>query len=169
MVPVLKGVESGRDALNPPVSTLVGIEDELDGGLHLQLLLQGEQVLLPRTPTLGEQQQLPAGVHLRAQTSSQADIIEINPRNFLCTSSFRRRHSQAKVFEGAARRDAFAPSWPCGTKAPSTRCHESRTGSAARRCTAIREPSPFQTSGVFHRLRQKQRPSDTLGVYALFS
>lgn len=67
VAPVLKSVESGRDALNPPVSTLVGIEDELDGGLHLQLLLQGEKVLLPRTAPLGEDQHLPAGVHLRAE------------------------------------------------------------------------------------------------------
>lgn len=87
VAPVLKSVESSRDALNPPISTLVGIEDELDGRLHFQLPLQGEQVLLPRTPTLGEQQHLPAGVHLRADEKSDVneteEIIERNPRHFL--------------------------------------------------------------------------------------
>lgn len=53
--PVIESVEPGGDALNSPLPILVGIKDELDGRLHLQLLLQGEQVLLPGTPALGEQ------------------------------------------------------------------------------------------------------------------
>lgn len=68
VAPVLESVEPGGDALNPPICILVGVEDELDGRINLQLPLQGEQVLLPRTPALGEQQHLPAGVHLRAET-----------------------------------------------------------------------------------------------------
>lgn len=68
VAPVLESVEPGRDALNPPICILVGVEDELDGRINLQLPLQGEQVLLPRTPALREQQHLPAGVHLRAET-----------------------------------------------------------------------------------------------------
>lgn len=65
--PVLESVEPGGDALDPPIFILVGIEDKLNGRLHFQLPLQREQVLLPRTATLGEQQHLPTRVHLGAE------------------------------------------------------------------------------------------------------
>lgn len=64
VAPVLEGVEPSGDALNPPLSILVGIKDKLDGRLHLELLLQGKQMLLPGTPALREQQHLPTGVYL---------------------------------------------------------------------------------------------------------
>ena len=65
--PVLEGAEASRDALDPPLSVLVGVQEELDGGFHLQLLLQGEEVLLPGTPTLREDHHLSTGVCLQDQ------------------------------------------------------------------------------------------------------
>lgn len=52
--PVLEGVEPSWDTLNPPVSILVRIKDKLDGRLHLEILFQVKQMLLPGTPALGE-------------------------------------------------------------------------------------------------------------------
>lgn len=62
--PVLEGVEPSGDTLDPPLSILVGVKDKLDRRLHLELLLQGKQVLLPGTPTLGEQHHLPTRIYL---------------------------------------------------------------------------------------------------------
>lgn len=62
--PVLEGVEPSGDTLDPPLSMLVGVKDKLDGRLHLELLLQGKEMLLPGTPTLGEQHHLPTRIYL---------------------------------------------------------------------------------------------------------
>lgn len=46
------------------MSILVGVQHILDGRLHLELLLQGEQMLLPGTAALGELHHLPTGINL---------------------------------------------------------------------------------------------------------
>ena len=75
LLPVLEGVESGGDALDPPMSILVGIKDKLDGSFHLELLLQSKQMLLPGTATLGEQQQLPTGIYLQIRREPKIKSI----------------------------------------------------------------------------------------------
>lgn len=75
VAPVLEGVESSRDTLDPPLSILVRIKDELYGCLHLELLLQGKQMLLPRTTTLGEQQHLPTGIYLQKEKNQEITFI----------------------------------------------------------------------------------------------
>ena len=63
-LPVIKGVEPSGNTLDPPLSVLVWVQDKLDGCFHLEILLQGKQMLLPGTPALGKQQNLSTGIYL---------------------------------------------------------------------------------------------------------
>lgn len=54
LVPVLEVIEPSRDTLDPPLSILVSIKDKLDGSLHIELLLDSKEMLLPGTTTMGK-------------------------------------------------------------------------------------------------------------------
>ena len=92
ILPVLEGVEPSRDALDPPLSILVGVKYKLDGRLHLELLLQSKQMLLPGTTALGEQHHLPTGIYLETRgepeklcvTNVQDNGQKRCNRSFLC-------------------------------------------------------------------------------------
>lgn len=80
VTPVLEGVESCGDALDPPLAILVGVKDKLDGRLHFELLLQGKQMLLPGAPTLGERKHLPTGIYLEVRREPENCVFK-NGRN----------------------------------------------------------------------------------------
>lgn len=62
--PALEGVRPRRDALHPPLPTAVGEKHQLEGIGQRQLLLQAEDVLLPRAAALRELQHHPTRIHL---------------------------------------------------------------------------------------------------------
>lgn len=72
--PVLKGVQSRRDTLDSPVAILIRVQHKLNGHVHLHLLLQGKQMLFPRTTALSQQHDLPARIHLHGNNTTDVSL-----------------------------------------------------------------------------------------------
>ena len=63
--PVVKGAQLQRNTLNSPCTTAVRIENIFDWWRDAQFLLNGEEVVLPGSPTLCKTDDLPAAVNLK--------------------------------------------------------------------------------------------------------
>jgi hypothetical protein len=63
-----------RHTLDPPLAALIRVQDELDGGIQAEFLLQHEEMILPRQASRFKAQDLTTLIHLK-QTAYGRNLI----------------------------------------------------------------------------------------------